>query len=306
MSRQTVFDSVLRRSETAQRVRLGATKDGRITAISHDDRVSNLDGEGFAEPVSQASQFLYGADGLSFTQTVARIAATPAGSVRAPGEAVGMLAFEAAMEGTKAAHLEAWAKAQGRAFLRLDYAGHGASGGVFEDGCIGDWAADAEAVIRHAAPGPVLLVGSSMGGWIGCLLTRSLPEGTGFVGIAAAPDFTEDGFWAGFSEDERRQVMEEGQLLMPSAYEDPYVVTKKLIEDGRRNLVLRAPLPMPWPVRLLQGTEDEAVSRQTALSLLDHIEAEDLRLTFVKGADHRFSTPECLAMIEAAIAEIAG
>jgi xanthine dehydrogenase YagR molybdenum-binding subunit len=98
MSRQTVFDSVLRRSETAQRVRLGATKDGRITAISHDDRVSNLDGEGFAEPVSQASQFLYGADGLSFTQTVARIAATPAGSVRAPGEAVGMLAFEAAMD----------------------------------------------------------------------------------------------------------------------------------------------------------------------------------------------------------------
>ena len=214
--------------------------------------------------------------------------------------------YRSDMEGTKAVHLEAWAKAQGRAFLRLDYAGHGASGGVFEDGCIGDWAADAEAVIRQAAPGPVLLVGSSMGGWIGCLLTRRLPEVTGFVGIAAAPDFTEDGFWAGFSEDERRQVMEEGQLLMPSAYEDPYVVTKKLIEDGRRNLVLRAPLPMPWPVRLLQGTEDEAVSRQTALSLLDHIEAEDLRLTFVKGADHRFSTPECLAMIEAAIAEIAG
>ncbi|WP_370311083.1 alpha/beta hydrolase [Sagittula sp.] len=214
--------------------------------------------------------------------------------------------YRSDMEGTKAVHLEAWAKAQGRAFLRLDYAGHGASGGVFEDGCIGDWAADAEAVIRHAAPGPVLLVGSSMGGWIGCLLTRSLPEVTGFVGIAAAPDFTEDGFWAGFSEDERRQVMEEGQLLMPSAYEDPYVVTKKLIEDGRRNLVLSAPLPMPWPVRLLQGTEDEAVSRQTALSLLDHIEAEDLRLTFVKGADHRFSTPECLAMVEAAITEIAG
>ncbi|AUC52052.1 alpha/beta hydrolase [Sagittula sp. P11] len=214
--------------------------------------------------------------------------------------------YRSDMEGTKAVHLEAWAKAQGRAFLRLDYAGHGASGGVFEDGCIGDWAADAEAVIRHAAPGPVLLVGSSMGGWIGCLLTRRLPGVTGFVGIAAAPDFTEDGFWAGFSEDERRQVMQEGQLLMPSAYEDPYVVTKKLIEDGRRNLVLRAPLPMPWPVRLLQGTEDEAVSRQTALSLLDHIEAEDLRLTFVKGADHRFSTPERLALIEAAIAEIAG
>ncbi|MGY9047739.1 MAG: xanthine dehydrogenase family protein molybdopterin-binding subunit, partial [Rhodobacterales bacterium] len=98
MTRQTVFDCVLRRSETAQRVRIGATQDGRITAISHDDTVSNLDGEGFSEPVSQASQFLYGADGLSFTQTVARIAATPAGSVRAPGEAVGMLGFESAMD----------------------------------------------------------------------------------------------------------------------------------------------------------------------------------------------------------------
>ncbi|EBA09988.1 alpha/beta hydrolase [Sagittula stellata] len=212
--------------------------------------------------------------------------------------------YRSDMEGTKAIHLETWAKARGRAFLRLDYAGHGASGGVFEDGCIGDWAADAEAVIRHAAPGPVLLVGSSMGGWIGCLLTQRLPEVAGFVGIAAAPDFTEDGFWAGFSEDERRQVMEEGQLLMPSAYEDPYIVTKKLIEDGRRNLVLRAPLPMPWPVRLLQGTEDEAVPRQSALSLLDHIESDDLRLTFVKGADHRFSSPACIALIEAAITEV--
>ncbi|SFQ19499.1 xanthine dehydrogenase YagR molybdenum-binding subunit [Roseivivax halotolerans] len=98
MTRQNVFDTVLRRSETSQRVRFGATKAGKITAIAHDDRVSNIDGEGFAEPVTQASQFLYGADGLSFTQTLARIATTPAGSVRAPGEAVGMLAFEAALD----------------------------------------------------------------------------------------------------------------------------------------------------------------------------------------------------------------
>ncbi|MBN7783921.1 alpha/beta hydrolase [Ponticoccus gilvus] len=212
--------------------------------------------------------------------------------------------YRSDMEGTKAVHLEGWARARGQAFLRLDYAGHGASGGVFEEGCIGDWAADAEAVIRAMAPGPVVLVGSSMGGWIGCLLARRLPEVAGFIGIAAAPDFTEDGFWAGFSEDERRQVMETGQLLMPSAYEDPYVVTRRLIEDGRDNLVLRAPLPMPWPVRLLQGTCDEAVSRETALRLLDHVDGPDVRLTLVKHADHRFSTPETLALIEAALEEV--
>lgn len=214
--------------------------------------------------------------------------------------------YRSDMEGTKAVHLEAWAQARGRAFLRLDYAGHGVSGGVFEDGCIGDWAADAEAVIRHAAPGPVVIVGSSMGGWIACLLARRLEQVAGFVGIAAAPDFTEDGFWAGFDAEQRRQVMEQGQLRLPSAYEDPYVVTRKLIEDGRENLVLREPLRMPWPVRLMQGTEDEAVPRATALRLLDAIEGEDVRLSLVKGADHRFSSPETLAMIETALEEILG
>lgn len=213
--------------------------------------------------------------------------------------------YRSDMEGTKAVHLEAWAKARGRAFLRLDYSGHGVSGGVFEQGCIGDWAADAEAVIRAATSGAVVLVGSSMGGWIASILSQRL-EVAGFVGIAAAPDFTEDGFWAGFSEDQRRAVMEEGGVLIPSAYEDPYVVTRKLIEDGRENLVLRAPLPMGWPVRLLQGTEDEAVSRETALRFLDHIDGPDVRLTLVKGADHRFSAPECLALIEAAVLEVLG
>ncbi|MFW2587706.1 alpha/beta hydrolase [Sagittula sp. SSi028] len=213
--------------------------------------------------------------------------------------------YRSDMEGTKAVHLEAWAEAQGRAFLRLDYAGHGQSGGVFEDGCIGDWAADAEAVIRHVTEGPVVLVGSSMGGWIGSILLRRLTQVVGFVGIAAAPDFTEDGFWAGFSEDERRTVMEKGKLLMPSAYEDPYVVTRKLIEDGRKHLVLRSALRVRGPVRLLQGTEDEAVSRETALALLDHIEGPDVTLTLVKGADHRFSTPACLTMIEDAITAVA-
>ncbi|APZ55038.1 alpha/beta fold hydrolase [Salipiger abyssi] len=230
--------------------------------------------------------------------------------VHTPGDGptvVFLSGYKSDMEGTKAVHLEAWAKARGRAYLRLDYSGHGQSGGAFEAGCIGDWAADAQAVIESATEGPLLLVGSSMGGWIGSLLTQRLAgRVAGFVGIAAAPDFTEDGFWAGFSEEERRKVMEEGVTYLPSAYGDPYAVTKRLIEDGRDNLVLRAPLPMPFPVRLMQGSADEAVTRETALRLFDHIDSPDLRLSFVKGADHRFSEPENLAMIEAAIAEIGG
>ena len=212
--------------------------------------------------------------------------------------------YRSDMEGTKAVHLENWAKAAGRAFLRLDYSGHGASGGAFGDGCIGDWASDARAVIDAVAEGPVVLVGSSMGGWIGCILARQLSNVSGFVGIAAAPDFTEDGFWAGFSEQQRKTVMEDGAVTLPSDYDEPYLVTRKLIEDGRRHLVLRAPLEMPFPVRLMQGTEDTAVGRDTALRLLDHVDSPDLRLVFVKGADHRFSNSTCLALIEQAVSEV--
>ncbi len=213
--------------------------------------------------------------------------------------------YKSDMQGTKAVHLESWARARGRAFLRLDYSGHGESGGRFEDGCIGDWTADARAVIDAVAPGPVVLVGSSMGGWIASLLTQQLDRVVGLVGIAAAPDFTEDGFWAEMNESQRREMAERGVWYRPSAYGDPYAVTARLIEDGRRHLVLRAPLPMPFPVRLLQGTQDEAVSRDTALRLLDHIESPDLQLTLVKGADHRFSEPGNLSMIEAALEEVA-
>lgn len=212
--------------------------------------------------------------------------------------------YRSDMEGTKAVHLEQWALSQGRAFLRLDYSGHGKSGGAFENGCIGDWAADAALVIKQLVTGPLVLVGSSMGGWIACILSKRLSQTVGFVGIAAAPDFTEEEFWAGFNAVERRQVMEEGHLEMPSQFEDPYLVTRKLIEDGREQLVLRSPLNMPWPVRLLQGTADESVARETALKLLDHINSDDMHLTLVKGEDHRFSSPQSLAMIEKALQDI--
>lgn len=215
--------------------------------------------------------------------------------------------FKSDMEGTKAVHLEAWAKAQGRAFLRFDYSGHGESSEAFTDGCIGDWAEDARAALEGLTEGPLVLVGSSMGGWIALLMAKALPDRVaGMVTVAAAPDFTEDGFWAEFDDHQRMAIEMEGQVERPSDYGDPYVITRRLIEDGRRHLVLRSPLALPFPVRMLQGTADEDVRRETALRLLDHAQAEDIRLTFVKGAEHRFSTPECLALIEAAVREVSG
>ena len=214
--------------------------------------------------------------------------------------------FKSDMTGTKAVHLETWARALGRAFLRFDYSGHGDSSGAFEDGCIGDWAEDAAEAVEKLTEGPQVLVGSSMGGWIALLLARRKPEKVaGLVGIAAAPDFTEDGMWAEFDAAQRAALERDGRLELPSDYSDePYVITRRLIEDGRRHLVLRDPLVLPFPVRLLQRTADEDVPVDRPLMLIDHADAADMRLTLVKGADHRFSSPDCLALIETTIAEV--
>ncbi len=209
------------------------------------------------------------------------------------------------MEGTKALALEAWAQREGRAFLRFDYSGHGVSGGHFEDGAIGDWFEDARDLIMARTRGPQILIGSSMGGWISLLMAREHPEKiAGLVTIAAAPDFTEDGYWAGFDEPTRHKLESEGQVAVPSDYGDPCVITRRLINEGRTRLVLRTPLALPFPTRFLQGTADAAVSTGTAIRLLDHAEGNDMRLTLVKGADHRFSEPVQLALIETALVEV--
>lgn len=207
--------------------------------------------------------------------------------------------FMSDMGGTKAVYLEEWAKKSGRAFLRFDYSGHGESSGAFTDGSIGEWAADAQAAILDLTQGPQVLIGSSMGGWIALLVARAMPEKVaGLVGIAAAPDFTEDSMWEGFDAAQKTEMAENGRVELPSDYDDgPYVITRKLIEDGRENLVLRSPLALPFPTRFLQGTADVDVEVSVAMRLLEHVEGEDIRLTLVKGADHRFSTPECLYLI---------
>lgn len=210
------------------------------------------------------------------------------------------------MEGTKALFLEDWARATGRAFLRFDYSGHGQSSGVIEEGAIGDWHQDAVMAISSLTEGPQVLVGSSMGGWQALLLARAMPDRVaGLVGIAAAPDFTEDSMWGGFDEAQRRALMEEGQVALPSDYsDDPYIISRRFIEEGRTRLVLRDPLPLPFPARFLQGTADTDVDMSVALRLLDHAEGPDIRLTLVKNADHRFSTPDCLDLITATVEEV--
>jgi len=224
---------------------------------------------------------------------------------RGPG-VVFLGGFRSDMAGSKALHLQSWAEATGRAFLRFDYSGHGLSRGAFEDGAISDWREDAAAVIHTLTKGPQVLVGSSMGGWIALLLARDMgARVAGVVGIAAAPDFTQRMWEQAFSKQDRAALLATGRVLMPSAHTDaPYVISRRLIEDGQRNLVLDRSLLLPMPVRLLQGTADSDVPAEVALALLDHCECADLRLTLVKNADHRFSSPDCLALITGTVEDV--
>ena len=226
-----------------------------------------------------------------------------------PGRGPGVVflgGFRSDKEGTKAIFLEDWAKRQGRAFLRFDYSGHGMSSGDFLEGSIGDWFEDGVAIIEALTEGPQVLVGSSMGGWISLLIARERPDLVkGLVTIAAAPDFTEDSMWAGFDQEQRAEMARIGRVELPSDYaEGPYVITRRLIEEGRDRLVLRRPLKLPFPVRFLQGTADPDVELSVAHRLLAHATGDDMRLTLVKGADHRFSEPDCLAMIVEAVDEV--
>nr|WP_249676748.1 alpha/beta fold hydrolase [Acidocella sp. C78] len=190
--------------------------------------------------------------------------------------------------------------------LRLDYSGHGQSGGRFEAGTIGRWAADAEAVIAAAAPErSLVLVGSSMGGWIGLLLARRLGARlAGFVGIAAAPDFTAELMEPALGAAEREALARDGMFFLPNPYGAPTPVTAALLEDGRRNLVLGGPIPLDAPVRLIQGQRDAEVPWRTALRIAEAVRGADVRVTLVKDGEHRLSRPQDLALIAAEVFSI--
>jgi pimeloyl-ACP methyl ester carboxylesterase len=207
--------------------------------------------------------------------------------------------FRSDMEGSKAVRLAAYAAARGQAMLRLDYSGHGASGGRFEDGTIGQWTQDALRVVEAVTTGPVLLVGSSMGGWIGINLALAIPERVvGFIGIAAAPDFTETLIWTVLDRHERNRLMTEGMIFQPSAYGEPVPITRALIEDGRQHLRLAGPVALHCPVWLLQGQRDAEVPWRTALTIADRIAGDDTRVTFIKDGDHRLSRESDLRLLE--------
>ena len=215
--------------------------------------------------------------------------------------------FHSDMTGSKAEYLASWCAARGRAFLRFDYSGHGASGGRFEEGSIGQWAADAERVLLELTEGPQILVGSSMGGWIALLLARRHPERlAGLIGIAAAPDFTEDLMWAQFPPAVREAILRDGAWHRPSEYGEPYPITRHLIEEGRGHLVLRAPLPISAPVRLLHGQADPDVPWESALRLAAHITGEDVDVVLVKAGDHRLSKPGELALLGRVLGALLG
>jgi pimeloyl-ACP methyl ester carboxylesterase len=207
------------------------------------------------------------------------------------------------MNGTKAVALDRYCRSMSRAYTRFDYRGHGASTGRFADGTIGGWRADALAVLDRVADGPQVVVGSSLGGWIMLLLALARPERIrALVGIAAAPDFTEDLLLPQASAAQRRQLEADGHWLQPSTYGDPpYPVTRALLEDGRRHLLLRAAIAIRCPVHLLPGQRDPDVPWQTALTLAERLESEDVTIELIKAGDHRLSTPPDLARITAAL-----
>lgn len=221
--------------------------------------------------------------------------------------------FKSDMKGTKAEALDQWAATQGRACTRYDYSGHGESGGQFSDGTIGRWLEESLAVFTEFCRGPQIVIGSSMGGWLALLLARELrkrdpemrgAEIRGMVLIAPAPDFTEILMWQRFTPEIRKEIEEKGFWQRPSDYsEEPYLITRGLIEDGRRHLLLGGLIETGCPVRILQGVKDEDVPWQHATELVSHLARDDVILTLVKDGDHRLSRPEDVERLIAAVAE---
>ena len=196
------------------------------------------------------------------------------------------------MEGGKATHLHDWAIEEGRSYIRFDYFGHGVSSGAFRDGTISRWAADVVQVIDELAKGDVILVGSSMGGWASLLAAIKRPERVkGLLLIAPAPDFTQKLTWAEWTDAQRATLERDGIVYVPSDYDEPYEYSRVLMEDGKQNQILDAPIKFDGPVRIVQGAEDPVVPWAYSRQILDVITSEDVDYTLVKHGDHSLSTP---------------
>ena len=229
-----------------------------------------------------------------------RVAGAGPGIVFLPG-------LRSDMTGNKALYLDEYCRRRGRAYVRFDYFGHGASSGAFAEGTVGRWAQDAIAVVDRLTEGPQILVGSSLGGWIMLLAALARRERIhALVGIAAAPDATEDLLWPRLDPAQRRELLAKGSVTLSSDY-DPagYTYSRRLIEEGRRHLVMRATVPIDCPVRLLHGLADASVPWQTSLRLAERLASRDVAVTLVKDGDHRLSTPRDLARLAAILDALA-
>jgi pimeloyl-ACP methyl ester carboxylesterase len=245
---------------------------------------------------------------------IAYLARRPAGTGLGRPGVVWLGGFKSDMRATKATALDGWATETGRGFLRFDYSGHGDSDGRFEDGTIGLWLAEALAAIDRAQAdaGRLILVGSSMGGWIALLAARALHAAgkadwlAGMVLIAPATDFTEALIWARLTPAARRAVETTGAWLRPSAYQpEPYPITRALIEDGRRHLLLGGSIRTHCPIHILQGMADEDVPWRHAMTLAEHLAGDPVVVTLVKDGDHRLSRPQDLARLIGAVEAVA-
>lgn len=213
-----------------------------------------------------------------------------------PGKRPGVVfltGFKSDMTGGKATRLAEFCRDRGQAYVRFDYFGHGASSGAFADGTIGRWADDAVFVLDRLTEGPQVLVGSSMGGWVMLLAALRRPERvSGLVGIAAAPDFTEDLVWDAFTPARREAMRLAGYVDLPDEYGgEPHRYTLGLVEEGRNHLLMRAPIDIRCPVRLIHGMSDPDVPWRTALALSDRLVSGDVEVTLVKAGNHRLSEP---------------
>jgi pimeloyl-ACP methyl ester carboxylesterase len=232
-----------------------------------------------------------------------------------PGAGPGLFwlgGFKSDMKGTKAEALDRWAAEHGRAMVRFDYSGHGESGGNFLDGTIGRWLEESLAVFDAFCRGPQVAIGSSMGGWLALLMVRELArrgvaanaQVTGLVLVAPAVDFTEELMWKRFAPEVRREIEDKGMWARPSQYsEEPYLISRGLIEEARNHLLLEGMIETGCPVRILQGVQDPDVPWQHAVELSARFARDDVVLTLVKDGDHRLSRPEDIERLIAAVAE---
>ena len=213
--------------------------------------------------------------------------------------------FRSDMNGSKATYLEECCKKRGQAYIRFDYRGHGQSDGKFEEGCISDWTQDAMDILDHCTSDKVMLVGSSMGGWISLLTALKRPERVhSLIGLAAAPDFTQ---WIeeGMNEAQRKDIQDQGYFELPNEYDDtPYIITRRLIEDSRQNFLLNNDINIEAPVRLIQGKADTDVPWQTAERIKEKITGNDVETLLIEDADHRLSSAEQFDLINKTAQEL--